>query len=400
MKITKLLIIVLLMILLVKGVFAAGVAPSTKEIILSKDPFSYSVRIFNEGGQQGTVDLEITGELSQYISLDRESISFKSGQESQDVLVTITPPKDSELIPGEYVARLVVKERSDSGGEIVALVGVSSRIVMTVPGEAANLQAVIFTPNFVKGKQNTFSVEVTNKGNKNAEECRTVVGIYSALNAEIDTLLSEPITIKAGTLERIPISWTPNVLSGNYIAKAKIVCRNAESSAEHTFSVGSPEINVVSFTATDFTLQGISQFTLVAKSEWGETIPGVYANIELFKDNTLLKSSKTESKDVKAQDTVIYDVFLNTKDVAPGNYKIFVKMNYLGKETESVYSALFSADKAIITSLSGKVTGTESSAGAPADEKSSSMSLLIMAIIVVVILNVVLVVYIIKRKKK
>jgi hypothetical protein len=391
----KLIISLLIIILLSQGVIAIGVVPASKEVILSDNPTSYNVRILNNEGNEKTINLEITGELSEYITINKQRINFKEGQTQEDVTITINKMPE-HIKPGEYTSRLLIKNSNNNQGENIALVGVSSRILMTIPGEGVNLDATIFTPNFINGKTNTFSVEVTNKGNSDAEECTAILNIYTSMNSEVASLISEKTRIKAKSTNRIQIPWTPQVYSGNYLAKAKITCKSTEITTEQTFHVGSPNIKINNIYADNFNLGSLSLFKLIATSEWGEEIKNVFVEVELEDKGKIIDSYKTHSKDFKPKDTEIYDVFLNTKSIQPGKYNLFVKINYLGKESETVYEAQLFQNRAILTSATGQIIG---SAGIENNEESHFKSILILSILTVVILNIFLATKVIRRNK-
>ncbi|MGV8168986.1 MAG: hypothetical protein ACP5N3_02925 [Candidatus Nanoarchaeia archaeon] len=378
--------------------FALGLVPAHKTVVISDSQSSYEVRILNEGGEAQNVELDVTGDFSDYISLSKYKIEFQKGQTQQDILVTINIPKSQSLKPGEYLARILLKENSEGGSGMMAVVGVASRIEMIVPGEGALLKTNLVAPNFKKDTQNYFSVDVNNLGGKEAVNCISVVEILTSLNVNIAVLTSEKKNIAPATTEKFLVSWTPNVGSGQYVAKASVICDNGDSGAERIFSIGSPELRILSFDSSDFRLGGISKFDLIVASDWSEEIKGVTADVQIMKDGKSLYTTTTESKNVAANGKVIFPVYLDTTGMSPGQYVVFVTLKYLDNEFEQAYNSYFAQDDFVLESLSGQVVGGDTS---KRDEGGNSSNiLLIVVIIFVLVINSVLVFKLIKRRNK
>ncbi|MGV8161938.1 MAG: hypothetical protein ACP5N2_01225 [Candidatus Nanoarchaeia archaeon] len=377
-----------------------GVLPAFEETILEGSSIKYDITIVNEENIDQELSVLVEGDLAEYIRLSESVISFSKGEPRKTITATLTVPQRLTFRPGEYNNRVVIKQQSKEEG-MIAKLGVASRWIITVPGEGASLTVNLFSPNFIKNSQNSFSVEVFNKGNKQASNCKALIDVYTALNVKVDSFVSTSRNIAPKTQDRIQIYWTPNVENGNYFAKASVICDDADGYGEKSFSVGSPDLEIESFATDNFKLGEISKFDLILSSSWGEQIDGVHADVELAKGDLSIFKIGTESKNIGPLKSISIPVFMDTAGVAPGDYTIFITLYYLGKQKEEVYSAKLLEDRAVITSLTGNVVGGRASDSSGAGDKSgdSYMGLLILAIVIVVIVNVVLVIKFMRKKK-
>jgi hypothetical protein len=383
----------------VKSAEAVGIAPAYKEVIYNNQDITYTMKVVNENGEAGTYSVEIAGDLSQYVKADRSSVTFAKGEIQKDVNIKLSIPSGMKMTPGEYTTRIIVKEPTQNQGEIMALVGISSKLITTIPGEGAYVQAKLFAPNFVDNVTNSFSVEITNKGIKEARNCVTIIDVTSSLNAKVTSLISESMTVPGASVQTARLSWMPHLNSGLYTAKASVVCEGTTAGDEKLFSVGSPDVNVISFTTSSFKLGSISKFDLILSSDWGEAISNVYANIEVNKNDKVLFTSQTESTDLVPNGKAVLPVYLDTTGFSPGEYNVYLTLHYLEKQKEQVYTALMSNDKIVMNSLSGNVVGNAGSSGG-SDDGGGMNSLLIIAIIVIAVVNIILVVRVLRKKKK
>ncbi|MFA6073198.1 MAG: hypothetical protein WC758_03730 [Candidatus Woesearchaeota archaeon] len=400
----KIILFLFILLLLVPSVLSLGIAPAYKTVILSSTSTTsteYELRIMNENGVAQTLELSVVGDLSEYVILSKYKLEFVQGQTQQDIKVTISMPKGIDLKPGEYVSRILLKEKSSSQSGMMAVVGVASRVEMIVPGDGALLKSTLFAPNFKKNAPNAFSIEVKNLGGKDAKNCKAVIEILTPLNVNIGALTSESITILAGETKNILVPWSPSDIVGNYLAKSSILCDNGDTNDERAFLIGSADLRIVSFESDNFKLGGISKFDLIVASDWPEEIKYVNAQVDIIKNDVTIYTAKTENKDIQANGKVIFPVFLDTKNMVPDKYSVFVTLKYLDKEFEQVYNAYFKENEVIIDAPSGMVVGGNSLDTTKVDGlNNGNNSLLILAIIFILAVNGFLVYKLIKKKSK
>jgi hypothetical protein len=395
--------ILIFIIILVSFIFALsnyveaiGVAPSEKSYVFDSKEISYNLRIMNDEKFQGTFHVEATGELSKYVTFSKTNINFDAQKADEVINVKLSIPKDADVPPGEYIIRIAVTADQSSSSGVTAFVGVISKLQVTVPGDISFIKIQTYVPNFINGQENSFSVEVINKGIKPATNCFAVIDILTPENAKIMSLVAPRKDVAGTRTEIIVLPWTPNVNNGQYVAKASVVCDDTTSEERKSFMIGSPAVSIVNFVSEDFVLGGINRFDLILQSEWADVIKDVYANVELMKDGTSKGRAKTESGNIGPLEKLSLPVFIDTKGLEPGKYSMYIMLNYLGKEVGEVYAVDVTQNEFKVDRLSGMVTGV----GAQSDSEPGTYTLLIFVIIVVVILNIVLVMKLMRRKEE
>jgi preprotein translocase subunit SecG len=393
-----LMIVVLLLcgfVLLSPSVLSLGIGPGEKTVVYNSEDITYNLRIVNDDKVTGTFTVDAAGELAKYMTFSKTKISFTAQKADEVISVKLSIPQDVKIPVGEYTLRITVKADESNGAGVTAFVGVISKLIVTIPGDSANVAMHTYVPNFVRGEKNSFSVEIVNKGITPATNCFAVVDIITSSNAKVISLISNRVNVQGTRMETLLLPWIPDVNNGKYIAKTSVICDGVSLEDEKTFSIGSATIKVVNFVSTGFELGEINRFDLILQSEWGETISNVYADIELAKDEITLTRTKTETIDILGMEKMSVPVYLDTNGMTEGKYSMYIMLHYLDKSVGEIYSVQMTANTFVIDKLSGMVvTGNSKDEGA-----GGTNSLLIMVIVIVVILNVVLVMKLLKRKE-
>ena len=393
MKLIKIVMVLLTFLLVLNTVEAIGIAPAVNEFIAGEEQ-SVRMRIFNDDQSEKTVMLELSGELKDYMRLSSKEIEFKQGQRHQEIVLIIKEIPVNNLEPGNYINRVLVKQKSEFEKKNFARIGVSSRINIIIPGEAPSLQGNLFVPNFEENKQNLLSLEIKNVGNTRANNCLGVINIYSALNELVDNFPIESFDVNPTSQKRVSLSWTPNVYPGNYLANAEIICENTDASFNQTFHVGSPHLNIGRIYSDDFRLGQVSLINLIVSSSWGSSIRNVFVEVDLEKEGVILTQYTSASKDFNPRQTHIFDVYLNTQNLLVGEYDLFVRLNYLDQEIETKYLAKIDRDEITVQPITGMVVQQSR------DERDINISLLVLAVFALVITNIFLLYYLVVKKRK
>jgi hypothetical protein len=371
-------------------------------MIYTQQAATYDLRIINDENSQGVYDIEVAGDLTDYVKTSKTSVSFAGGKQQETVTVSVNIPSGTRLSPGDYVVRLIIKEHSYGAQGMTALVGVVSKLTVTIPGEGSFVQAKLYAPNFARNTTNSFAVEVTNKGNRPAENCFIVVDVYSSLNYKIVSLASERNTVQPASASRILLPWKPDQNNGMYNAEASVVCDGTSASSEGSFSIGSPDISISDFSPENFRLGSINKFNMLLSSNWGEQISGVYADAEVTKGDTSVFRVKTETLDMPPLQKAMVPVYIDTTGFEAGDYSVYLTLHYLDQQTGKLYSVKMLQDRAIVSSLSGMVAGGagEPGGGAAGGSGGGMMYLLIFAVLVIAVVNIVLVVRLLRKRRE
>lgn len=377
---------------------AIGIAPGERAFVYAGQPIEYEIRIFNDEHKTSTYSVELNGELSKYATLSKKTIYFSDTQSDEVISLKFFIPEGENVPPGDYTVRIIVNTKTEGSAGVVAFVGVISKLNINIPGNDAYVKAQLFVPNFIRENENSFSVEIINKGIKPAENCIAVIDVLTSMNSKVVSLISNKVTVQGTRTERVYMPWTPTVNNGNYLARASVICDGTSSDDEKTFSIGSPEVTVISLKSDSFTLGEINKFDLLLQSEWGENIPEVYADIDLAKEGASVFKTKTITTDMMPLEKAIVPVYLDTKGLAPGKYSLYIMLHYLDKDVGEAYDVQMGSDEILI----GKATGLVAGGGkgdAPKSSDGGTNGLLIMAIIIIIVVNVILVLKLAKKKK-
>jgi len=385
----------LLTLVMTTLVSSIGLAPASKEVLLTKNNFEYELKIFNQEKEEGTFDITATGDLAQFVSFSEDTVTFDRKDEYKLVKVIFNMPNNFELSGGDYITRVLVQKQTEKIQHIGALLGVASILKITVPYEGIAIEVKLIAPTFNKGTINNFAIEAENKGNQNAQNCKADIEIFNHLDTKIATLTSEQRIISSKTKEIFLLPWSADEENGNYKAKAKFVCENVEIFKEAKFTIGGPEITIENLSVDKFTLGEIVKFDLLLASNWGEPIQGVFVDVELLKDEVQIASAKTESVEIEAFGKLNVPFYIDTDGLEPGEYIINITVNYLGRQISEGYIAYVTPDSVVFNAISGKVV-----AGDELVEKGTSTFkiLLIIVCMLVIIFNVVRIVMHHKKK--
>ena len=375
-------------------VSSIGLAPASKELLLTKNNFEYEIKIFNPNREKGIYRVDVSGDFSDYITLSENRIILNENDEFKTIKVYLNLPENYDLDGGEYVARIVVGKEAEETGQVVALMKFASKLILTVPYDGASVNIKVVTPNFIRNTNNNFAIEVENKGILDAYNCKAIIDLYNQENVKIISLSSEQKNIAPEAKETFLLPWSPNEKNGNYLAKTKFTCNNIEIIRENKFKIGSPEISIQNLSVDKFELGEIVKFDLLLSSNWGENIPNVFVNVELLKDDVQVANAKTESVNFGPFKKINVPFYIDTNGIQEGEYVITIKVNYLGKQIIESYEAYITPDNVIFNAISGKVVAEEE-----VNKTHDYSTILFIAIITVMIIGIFIVIILMHKHK-
>ena len=128
----------ILLVLLMASVSALGISPAKKTLDYAPgQDLNYSFRIFNDEFKDLNLEIEIVGDLSNFISLEYDALNIAENEESMEVNYILNVPEYAEF--GLYESFISVSETSSSGGMVGASVAVNSKISLEIPEANAGL---------------------------------------------------------------------------------------------------------------------------------------------------------------------------------------------------------------------------------------------------------------------
>lgn len=383
--------IIILFFLIMPCVNGLGVSPATKEILGDKE-ITYNLRIFNDNAEEAELKIEIRGDLSEYLKTDKSSVKLTESSEIEDIKIVFTPPKE-KIDPGKYETKIIIKNKQKSSDNIIAHLGIASTLTVNIPYDTPVIESVLLAPNFKSKETKNFVVEVKNIGSENTEAF-AVLEIFTELNNKIQTTTTEKKLIKGKSDERFIIPWTATEINGKYLAKATILySEDKQTESQKEFTIGSKNVKVDSIIVSNFKLGGIASMDMIISTDWGEEIKNVFIKTSLENDDKILSESVSQTISISPFSKKRVPVYLNTENVAPGNYMMSAQINFEEHTNTEVYDVKLTDTNMIITSITGHAIGESIST-------DSQYNILYMLIFIVFILNISLFVFVIKRNKK
>jgi len=359
----KILLIVILMLVLIKQSYAFGIVPSHKNLMFEPNSEqTIKLKILNEELNEFKAMIYAEGELAEYVTIENPIVEFSKDEDSKIISYKVKMPARFEKQGAHQtniVIRMIPKETKAGATTIGASVAVISKLYVTVPYSGKYVEARLFLPIFEPNKESKFAVEISNLGTEDVYKAKAIINIYGPLNDKLDTVVSEEVSIKSKEKKLVTIAWTPNLKPGSYKAVATIIADEFNTKDERTFVIGKMFIDIIGITVDDFKLGGIARFDILLENVWNERIPNVYGEVSVLdKSGTVYTKFKTAAVDIEGFEKQEIQAYWDTAKVAPGDYKLDIVLNYLGKTSEKVFDILVSMNE-IKTSAIGKVVSAE-----------------------------------------
>ena len=388
---TRIIMILLIITLASSFATALGLAPASRTMLLGQDSDEFTISIINNERKDLELEISAQGDLAEYITFDKNKISMRSNEDRTDVKVKVNIPNNHRLTPGEHTTRISVMQQATGDGDVSARLSVSFRLNVRIPYEGPYINLNLFAPNFDKNKGGNFIIQAQNVGSENALSVVPIIDIYSSTNHKIATLRGEGKIINVGETYNFAVPLTEDLPNGIYSASASVVYSGASNKDDKIFTVGSPEIIIDSISALSFTLGGIAGFDIFLKSNWGEEIRGVFANVEFRRDDRLLERTTTATVDIPPMDRERIQTYFDTKEMPAGIYDLVIKLNYLGQTRTETQQIRLETDRISLVGTGRVIDDVED---------KDNTGLLIVVIFFLVLLNGILIYKFVIKKKK
>ncbi|MBD3209243.1 hypothetical protein GF367_02385 [Candidatus Woesearchaeota archaeon] len=377
----------IVLVLCSSSVMALGVVPSSQERVFEPgQTHTYQLKILNNEGAQKTVNLYVIGDLAPFLSLDRDALSFSSGQREAFVTVTLRQPR-SASVQGRVEGKVVVQEHSRAGGQIAASLSVVSRFTLVVPYAGTYAEAKLFVGDFDRGKQGNFIIEVRNLGEEDIAEAQAYFKVLNMGTYEtVATLTSEPRRIPKEESAFFTVPWRPDVPRGSYRVVATVAYDGETVEAEESFAIGQRSVAIDAITVNEFSLGGIAKFNILLRNEWSGALSGVYAEVTITQGDERYAFSTTQTVDLPGSGSRLVNAYWDTGNVVPGAYDMEVVVYYSGEQVQKSFDIVVKQDS-IETGFTGQVVG----GGRDGEQEPiSPVSLLVVLVVIVLVVNVIL----------
>ncbi len=320
---------------LTSSVSALGIAPAkiTMDFVPNEE-LEFEGRIFNTGGGTQELDVYVTGELEDYITLLTPDYVVFGPYQSELYRFRIKLPGEFER-PGEHESIIWAREYVDpaEGGAVVARIRVGTRVIVKVPypGKYAEIELGIENPNV--NDTVIFDITVSNLGKENITRAKGEIEILDIENKTIIILQTDGKPIETTKSEKLRATWFSNVDLGLYQAKVTVFYDGETANLERKFNLGAPLIEIINVSAEPIINGTVGKILTKIQSYWNQEIKDVYVELSIRDmEGKTIASDKSQNVKVWAFATPTVTNYWDTTEGVPvGEYKGFVVLRYLDK---------------------------------------------------------------------
>jgi len=307
----KVISLFLISIFLCSGVFAvSGVSPKSYDIDFESgfsEDFVFNFVV------DGSEDLYIDGELADYVSLDKKSISG-----SEKVIASLDLPRELDSPGINYIAVGV--------GEVKGFIKVH------VPYPQRYVEVGLNAPNVNAGDDLVFELELFGRGNDSVLVSPRIE-IFRDGEA-LDVVNFEEVEVPRETKMVINKSFSTEGYSiGDYLAVAYLDYDGRNISVENPFEVGDFLIKLVDYTKS-FRQYKIDRFDIYVESLYDASIQDVYVEVNVL--DYPEASFVTSPEKLLAWESRVFSSFLDTSLIGKNNFRAEIVLHYDGETTSEV----------------------------------------------------------------
>lgn len=400
MKLGKIFIWVCMVIFLVSTVSALGITPARKIVAYSNgQSVDMSFNIINDEMKDMDVVVYVKGDLSGYVSLRKNLVSFEQGEYQKRFSYTLNYP-DVAPPPGTHEVIISVmelpKDTNMAGEETVikGTVAVNQQLRIKVPYPGKYMEARLFVADAEIGQPVEFTMPLFNLGDEDLNSVKAKVKIYDSDFNLIQELDTRKVSIPAKEESKLNVIWTADVKPGTYLAEATIEYDGKEIKVEESFTIGSIYVGINGIEVGEFNLGDIAKFSIFVESAWNEKIPGVFAEMQITDlSGKELTKYRTVPLDLDPLGLGKFSAFWETQGIIAGRYVMNLKLFYEGKVTEQEVGLVVEKNKIEVDFQPTGMVVTE-------EVQASGSDYLIVVIVVLILSNVLWFVYFRNKKRK
>ena len=306
-----------IMIFLCSGVFAiSGVSPASYEIDFEpgyKGEFVFDF-VFEE---DGSADLYAEGDLADYVSFDKKSLS---GMDR--VVVSLDLPSEMDS-PGVNYVRIGARNGAiDIGGFIKINVFYPEKYV----------EVGLNAPNTNVGEEVFFELELFGRGNESVVVSPRIE-IYKD-GEEVDVISVEDVEIFFGDEAGMNISLdTEGYSAGSYLAIAFVDYDGESVSVKNPFRIGEFSVRLIDYTKY-FRANKVNRFDILVESLWDDDMSEVYAEVNILGFESV--NFVTSSEDLLAWENQVLVGFLDMSEIEGDSFEAEIVLHYGDEATSEI----------------------------------------------------------------
>ncbi|MFH1326982.1 MAG: hypothetical protein ABIH59_02545 [archaeon] len=392
--------LITLVLISLQSVSAIGITPGRTSINFEPGLHKeVSFSIINSEKKDMSVVFVVRGNLSESVTLSQTYTEILSSEESKSFTYSIDLPQGVDK-PGKYEIEIVALEMPKDIEQIGAFVGATVAVItqlhVYVPYPDKYVEAEV---NVIKseGKIN-FVVPAINRGKLDVVSAKTVIDIYTALNAKVASLETNEISLNSLERREMFAEWIPNVGPGKYLAVATVIYDNEVAKVERQFEVGEMLLEILEINVRDFELGEIAKFNALVENKWSSDFKEVYLNILVYNnEGEIMADFKSPTYDLNALSKSEMVAYWDTAGVHKGTYDGKLLLKYGEKSTERNIQMKIGENSLEVVGLTGHVLVKGKGTGLNIN------NILIIVVAVLVVANIawfVIIRKLLKRRKK
>jgi len=349
-RISKIMILILIVLMLTPVAYAIGVAPSIyTQNYKPGEKITYDLTIVNNGHEDLDVIIYPRGEFSDRVKISPQMTKMKSSEDVKHVTVELTMPEKIQTA-GQHITEIVAVGSTPTPENEKAIVkadiAVISKLVIDVPYPEKYIEARLSALDTEVGKPAQLALAVFNKGSRTIENVHAKITIYNSNGTIEDEMTTESRSMPKKQETKYDITSTKPLAKGQYKAVATVSYDGASIEASTDYSVGELSIDIRNLVVNEFTLGEVAKFDILLYNTWNSPLSNVYAEMQVTGENNKEYANfKTVAVDVPANNIGVLQGYWYTQDVMPGTYYARITLHFANKVTQKDYELAVSTNK-------------------------------------------------------
>lgn len=358
-----------------------GIRPAKKSLSFIPDQIQeHSFRVMNEDLSETAIKLSTSGDLSDYIILPFETVTF----DGLEKIINYRLDLSGDIEPGNHEGVILVEQLLlDDASAISTRLALSYKLSLNVPFPNKSITADLNV--ITNNKEHIFNVSLTNTGNRNIEKIKLNLNIYEG-ETLTHSFKPKSNSINIAGSKTFEFSVKKGAISnGRYAAIIDVEYDDEFKTIEQIFDLGKPEIGL-NIPETNFRPGTINKIDLEFNNLWNQKVFDIYADIDFMDSNSrILSSLTTYSFDIESRGIKSVDSYWDATNFTYGNYKAQV----------TIYSGNLTSTKTFEVSL---LTDTQRRELIMRDNRTQAFTFIFVALVLV--LSILLYLLYGKRKKR
>jgi len=322
----------LVSLLLTNTVYAIGISPSRTEIDFEPGlSETFTFYVVNTEKKAMDVGVYKTGDLSEYITLSTNSLSFSQVDSVKSFTVTLNLPQSIEK-PGISDNRIGIIESLLEGIGIGARAGVEAQLWVRVPYPGYYAEVGFDAPDVAVGDTTNFTISITSRGTESMTASGRIL-VYDG-EVQIATLDAGQVSLEPDESKTLQAEWsTQGIKPGLYRAVASVNYPGKTVEVEKTFHIGTLQVEILNISSTRVQLGEIAKFDVALQSIWNEPISDVYVELEIIEGINSPLKTKSETFSLGSWETRTVKIYADTEKLSEGLYDVRATVYYANQTT-------------------------------------------------------------------